>query len=86
MPRINNKLKNIDDFIADYLEFCSYKNLSVKTIKFYQQTLMLFCQYFKEEKEIIDIRKVNKDTVEDCFGFIKNRGKYSFTRADEKVI
>ncbi|WP_139355257.1 radical SAM protein [Clostridium saccharobutylicum] len=47
MPRINKKLKNIDDFIADYLEFCSYKNLSVKTIKFYQQTLMLFCQYFK---------------------------------------
>lgn len=50
MPKINKKLKNIDDFIVDYLEFCSYKNLSVKTIKSYNQTLMLFSQYLKEEK------------------------------------
>jgi len=86
MPRINKNLKNVDDFIMDYLEFCSYKNLSVKTIKSYHQTLMLFSQYLKEEKEITDIRKVNKEVVEDYLEFTKDRGKYSFTRADEETV
>ncbi len=27
MPRISKRTKNVDDVIADYLEFCSYKNL-----------------------------------------------------------
>jgi hypothetical protein len=63
MPRINNSLKNIDDFIMDYLEFCSYKNLSVKTIKYYHQTLMLFSQYLKEEKDITDDNSPKNWTV-----------------------
>lgn len=86
MPKINKNLKNVDDFIMDYLEFCYYKNLSVKTIKPYHQTLMLFSQYLKEEKEITDIKKVNKEVVENYLEFTKNRGKYSFTRADAETV
>lgn len=86
MPRINKNSKKVDEFIMDYLEFCSYKNLSVKTIKSYHQTLMLFSKYLKEEKEITDIKKVNKDMVEEYLEFTKNRGKYSFTRADEETV
>lgn len=77
MPRISKNKKSIDDVIVDYLEFCSYKNLTIKTIKSYHQTLMLFSQYLKEEKEIDDIKKITKEIVEEYIQFTKDRGKYS---------
>nr|DAV95487.1 MAG TPA: SITE SPECIFIC RECOMBINASE XERD [Caudoviricetes sp.] len=83
MPKISKKAKIIDDIIVDYLEFCSYKNLSKKTIKSYHQTLMLFSQYLKEEKDITDITKLNKNIVEEYIRFTKERGKYSFTYTEE---
>ncbi|WP_308937175.1 site-specific integrase [Clostridium sporogenes] len=45
------------DLIEDFLEYCSYKNLSNKTIKSYNQTLVLFMRYLEEEKDIIYIIK-----------------------------
>lgn len=83
MPKISKQAKIIDDIIVDYLEFCSYKNLSKKTIKSYHQTLMLFSQYLKEEKDITDITKINKNIVEEYIRFTKDRGKYSFTYTEE---
>lgn len=83
MPKISKKVKAIDDVIVDYLEFCTYKNLTIKTIKSYNQTLMLFSQYLKEEKQITDIRKINKEFVEEYIQFTKERGKYSFTSTEE---
>lgn len=41
MPRII-KTKTINSIIVEYLEYCSYKNLRLKTIKYYNQTLMLY--------------------------------------------
>ncbi|MCR1975019.1 site-specific integrase [Clostridium sporogenes] len=41
-----------------FLEYCSYKNLSNKTIKSYNQTLVLFMRYLKEEKDIIAINNL----------------------------
>ena len=43
--------------LIEYLEYCSYKNLRLKTIKSYHQTLMLFAKYLEEELEITDIKK-----------------------------
>ncbi|MCW6112299.1 site-specific integrase [Clostridium sporogenes] len=43
--------------MEDFLEYCSYKNLSNKTIKSYNQTLVLFMRYLEEEKDIIYIIK-----------------------------
>lgn len=83
MPKISKKNKSIDDIIVDYLEFCSYKNLTIKTIKSYHQTLMLFSQFLKEEKGINDITKLSKETVEEYIRFTKDRGKYSFTYSEE---
>jgi integrase/recombinase XerD len=42
------------DLIQDFLDYCNYKNLSVKTIKSYNQTLVLFMWYLEEEKGITD--------------------------------
>lgn len=84
MPKINSK-KNINDVIVDYLQFCSYKNLSTKTIKSYQQTLLLLSKYLEEEKQITDIRKVNKEVIEEYLSFTKERGKYSFATSVEGI-
>lgn len=86
MPRVTKKAKSIDDIIVDYLEYCTYKNLSLKTIKSYHQTLMLFSKYLEEEKQITDINKINKDTVEEYIRFTKERGKYSFVVSEEGMI
>lgn len=82
MPRISRKNKNYEDLIQDYIDYCSYKNLAVKTIKSYNQTLMLFAQYLREEMNIEDINKVNKEIVEEYINFTKERGKYSFVAND----
>ena len=75
MLRISKKLKSINDIIVDYLEYCDYKNLSLKTIKSYHQTLMLFPKYLEEEKQITDITKINKNIVEEYISFTKESDK-----------
>lgn len=85
MPRINRKIKSIEDIIQDYLDFCNFKNLRVKTIKSYHQSLMLFAKYLEEEKEITDINKVDKDIVEEYISFTKERGKYSYVSNVDSV-
>lgn len=62
MPKII-KTKTINSIIVEYLEYCNYKNLRLKTIKSYHQTLMLFAKYLEEELGITDIKKVNKKIV-----------------------
>lgn len=79
MPRIGRKKKEIEDYIRDFIDYCDYKNLSLKTIKSYNQTLLLFAKYLEEEKEIDDITKINKDIVQEYLEFTKDRGKYSYT-------
>ncbi|WP_346889167.1 tyrosine-type recombinase/integrase [Clostridium sp. UBA1056] len=79
MPRITKRTKELNDIIFDYLEYCNYKNLSNKTIKSYSQTLLLFAKYLEEEKQITDIKKVDKNVVEEYLKFTKERGKYSYT-------
>lgn len=82
MPKISKKTKSIQDIIQNYLDYCNYRNLSIKTVKSYYQTLSLFARYLEEEKSIIDIRKVNKEVVEEYITFTKERGKYSFVADD----
>ncbi|OPX47862.1 tyrosine-type recombinase/integrase [Clostridium thermobutyricum] len=85
MPKIIKKNKDIVYYIQNFIDFCKYKELSTKTIKSYYQTLTLFAKYLEEEKEILDIQKVNKEIVEEYIEFTKSRGKYSYV-ADEKSI
>ncbi|MCW6077261.1 site-specific integrase [Clostridium sporogenes] len=66
-----------------FLEYCSYRNLSNKTIKSYNQALVLSMRYLKEEKDIIDI---NKKIVQEYIMFTRNRGKYSFVESTDGMI
>lgn len=86
MPRITKTKKPIIDLIQDFLDYCMYKNLSKKTLKSYNQTLMLFMRYLEEEKDIDDIHKVNEDIVQEYIQFTKERGKYSFVASTDGMI
>lgn len=83
MPRITKKRKPIIDLIQDFLDYCTYKNLSKKTLKSYNQTLMLFMRYLEEEKSIDNI---DKDIVQEYIQFTKDRGKYSFVASTDGMI
>ncbi len=63
MPRIKKK-KEIGYYIQDFIDYCTYKDLSVKTIKSYYQTLTLFAKYLEEEKDITTVTDVNIEIVE----------------------
>lgn len=78
MPKINKNI-TIEDLVTDFIDYCNYKNLSMKTIKSYNQTLLLFAKYLEEEKQITDVKCVNKEYVEEYLLFTKERGKYSYT-------
>ena len=72
-------------YIQDFIDHCTLKGLSTKTIKSYYQSLILFTKYLEEEKDIFNINKVNKTIVEEYIQFIKDTGKYTFI-ADEKYL
>lgn len=84
MPRIKRK-KEFSYYIQDFIDYCSYKELSPKTIKSYYQTLTLFGKYLEEEKDISTVTEVDKEIVEEYINFTKERGKYSYV-ADEKYL
>lgn len=84
MPRIKKK-KEFGYYIQDFIDYCTYKGLSVKTIKSYYQTLTLFAKYLEEEKDITSVTDVNKEIVEEYIAFTKDRGKYSYV-VDEKTL
>lgn len=86
MPKVIKKHKQIIDLIQDFLDYCSYKNLSSKTIKSYNQTLVLFMRYLEEEKDITDINKIDKEIVQEYITFTKDRGKYSFVASTDGMI
>lgn len=77
MPRIK-KIKDVQVYIQDFIDYCGIKGLSKKTIMSYYQTLTLFARYLEEEKDISDISKVDKEVVEAYLEFTKERGKYSY--------
>lgn len=84
MPKIKKK-KEFVYYIQDFIDYCSYKNLSPKTIKSYYQTLTLFAKYLEEEKEISSVNDVDKNIVEEYINFTKERGKYSYVANEETL-
>ncbi|GAA0857786.1 hypothetical protein GCM10008916_12910 [Clostridium nitritogenes] len=84
MPRIKQS-KEFVCYIQDFIDYCSYKELSTKTIKSYYQSLTLFSKYLEEEKNIYNVNDVTKEIVEEYITFTKERGKYSYV-ADEKSL
>ena len=56
-------MEKIDLEVDDFINYCDYKNLSVKTIGSYEQTLRLFIRYLQEECSIFDILITHLDDM-----------------------
>lgn len=77
MPKIKTK-REFSIYIQDFIDYYKLKELSIKTIKSYYQTLTLFSKYLEEEKNISRVDEVDKNIVEEYLEFTKERGKYSY--------
>ena len=49
MPKILKSNRDIQFYIEDFMEYCSLKGLSVKTMSSYETTLKLLAKYLQEE-------------------------------------
>lgn len=63
--------------IDDFMEHCVEKGLSKKTMSSYEQTLILFAGYLKNEHGVNDAGKVTQDMIREYIEYVRKRGKYT---------
>lgn len=78
-------MKDFDYYVEDFMLYCSSKNLSIKTMKSYEQTLKLFQLYMKNEHNTIEVDKVTTRQVREYIGYLKERGKYTVQIANTDI-
>lgn len=72
-------------YIEDFMEQCKFKGLSKKTMGSYESTLKLFYKFLQEEFQIVQVKDISQEQVQEYLKFTKERGKYSFV-ADDKTV
>ncbi|ERM91932.1 hypothetical protein O163_08265 [Caldanaerobacter subterraneus subsp. yonseiensis KB-1] len=77
-------IHKIDYQLDDFLNYCKEKNLSLKTIASYEQTLRLFIRYLYDTYKIVDAKDVKEDMIRNYIRYLQERGKYTIT-ADERT-
>ncbi len=65
--------------IENFMLYCTSKNLSVKTLKSYEQALKLFSAYIKNEFDISEVDKVKSAHIRHYIKYLRERGKYTVT-------
>ena len=70
-------MEKIDFEIDDFLNYCDYKGLAVKTKVSYEQTLRLFVMYLKNDYEITKSEQVRESHIKEYVSNVKERGKYT---------
>lgn len=81
------KIKNdtLDYQIDDFMMYCQQKDLRIKTIASYEDTLRLFARYMKDEHDISRSQDIKEQHVREYIEFTKSRGKYTFV-ADKNSL
>lgn len=85
MAKLLKSKKDLEFYLEDFMEYCSLKELSRKTINSYESTLMLFIKYLKKEGIISNITDVTFENIDEYIKFTKERGKYSYVSDDRTV-
>ncbi len=85
MARILKAKRNFNYYVDDFMEYCTLKGLSKKTMKSYESTLKLFSKYMEEEYQIDRVEEVKSKHTNDYIKFTKERGKYSYVSDDKTV-
>ncbi|WP_460293955.1 tyrosine-type recombinase/integrase [Clostridium tertium] len=85
MAKLLKQSKTLDFYLEDFMEHCTLKELSKKTLNSYESTLQLFFKYLKEEYMVNRIQDVTYEQVDSYLKFTKERGKYSYVSDDRTV-
>ena len=85
MAKLLKQSKTLEFYLEDFMEHCTLKELSKKTLNSYESTLLLFFKYLKEEYIINRIQDVTYEQVDSYLKFTKERGKYSYVSDDRTV-
>lgn len=70
-------MRIIDQQIEEFLTNCQIKHLSPKTIKAYNQSLLLMAAYLQQEHKVEDAEKVRAPHITAYIGYLTERGKYT---------
>lgn len=70
-------MRQIDVQIEEFLTNCRVKHLSMKTIKSYNQSLLLMAAFLEEKYGITDATQVKPQHINDYIGYLQTRGKYT---------
>ena len=63
--------------IHTFLQSCRSKQLQQRTIKTYEQGLLLFAAWLKESEDVEEIEQIREMTVRDYKLHLQERGKYT---------
>lgn len=85
MAKLLKQAKTLEFYLEDFMEYCSLKGLSRKTLSSYESTLQLFLKYLKEEYIVSKIQDITYENVDFYLKFTKKRGKYSYVSDDRTV-
>lgn len=80
---MNLKLTELEFFLQDFLMYCQSKNLSIKTLSSYEQSLKLFILYLKVEHEIEEPEKVKPGHIRQYIKYCQDRGKYTVVASEK---
>ncbi|MGP4080963.1 tyrosine-type recombinase/integrase [Pseudalkalibacillus sp. R45] len=69
-----------------YMNDCTSRGLSAKTMRSYDQTLRLYLRYLYEQHGITEPKKVKSEHVRSYFSFVRERGKYNAFSNDQTVM
>ncbi|ENZ01997.1 hypothetical protein HMPREF1092_01232 [Clostridium thermobutyricum] len=85
MVKILKTKRNFNFYIEDYMEYCKLKGLSIKTMKSYESSLLLFSKYVEEEFQLSKVEEIKLIHAKEYVKFTKERGKYSYVSDDKTV-
>ena len=71
---------NLQRMIALFMDYCRSKQLRLKTVGSYEQTLKLFSRWLKENYDIENAEAVKEPHIRACIVDLQKRGKYTFWR------
>ena len=67
-------MKDFDYYVEDFMLYCSAKNLAIKTMKSYEQTLKLFQLYMEKEQDTREVEKVSTRQIRQYVEYLRTRG------------
>lgn len=79
-------MEQIDYDIDEFMDYCTSKNLSTKTIGSYEQTLRLLAHYLKEKHKVKSARDTKELHIREYIKYLQERGKYTVVNNQNSKI